>query len=691
MSTVRDHSYTSLIVTKNLTVPVVQNIQHASSTSVGSLVYNKSAGDLTVFGLRDIAIPVSAGTSNLSLDPLATGESIVYSGTGPNIETKGVVGNGTLTLTPTATDLELSVATTTYIAGTGIDITGNVVSNTVPQVQYTFSNGLSESLNVVSNGGVLTVTANPDGTVVVGGTSTNPVLTGNYQGGTNVTIVGNTISIPGGSPTVLTLTAANSTMIVDSSVPTNPVVYGNYQSGTGISIAGNTITNTTLSQLLAGDTTIVIGGTPTNPTVACGYVAGSPQFSITGNVLSLAGPYYTSLTAANNTVVIGGTSSNPTVSGNMQPGTNVTITGNVVSRSPSINAVTAGDTTIVVGGTPQYPTIQGNYQSGTGISIAGNTISYVSGVDTVTSGNTTVVVGGTALNPTISGNYQAGTNIVITENTIDRTGSVYSNFEYVFSVVTSTSLSGPYGTAAPVAPRFQVFNDGPGQFLIGTTSPTNPPRLGSTGFLVPEACYIKNVTAIMTPYSSPVSTLTLTLYINYSFVPNPAQILTLTSSAQINTFSSGFFCPAGSIINPILTSSADSYSPVSLSFKKIFIQLPNTLPPPPTPLGLTFTAFGAGGLSSLLITYALNDPLVFGVRLSMNVGLVPPATWAEASSVKVGEVEVDAFYGDTGTSCGLTLQLAAATTYAVSAWFINGNDPPDMSVTPYQTTFTTSA
>lgn len=691
MSTVRDQSYNSLILTKNLTVPVVQNISKAASSSVGSLVYDKNTGDLTIFGLQGTIIPVSAGTSNLALDPLATGASVVYSGTGPNLESKGVVGAGTIVLTPTATDLTLSVATSTYTAGTDISIVGNIISNTNPQIPYTFSSGLSELAGVVSNDGLLTLTAGPSNTILVTGTATDPILTGNYQAGTGVTIVGNTISIPGGSPTVLTLTSANTTMTVDNSVPTNPVVYGNYQSGTGISIVGNVIDSTVVTQVLSGDATIIIGGTASNPTVSGGYVPGT-QVTIVGNIISLTGPYYTSLTAADTTILISGTSQFPILTGNMQAGTDISIVGNTISKDPFVTSVTAADTTVVVGGTPTDPTIIGNYQPGTNIGIMANVISYTTGVDTVTAGDSTISIGGTSTNPTVSGNYQAGTNIVITGNTIDRTGSVFNaGYDYAFST-TTISLQGPGGVASPAAPRFQVFNDGSGQFLINTTSPTTPPRLGSTGFLVPEGCYIENINFILSPYTT-ATTLTLSMYINYSFLPNVAtQVLVPLATDQISSFASGFWCPGGSVINPILTSSADTYFPVNLSFKKSYNQFPNTMLPPPTPLNVTYISYGAGGLSSFLITYSTpNDPLIYGARVSMDVGLVPPALWTDPSSVKVNESEVDAFYGDTGNSCGFTMQLDAATTYSASVWFINGNDPPNMSATPYQITFTTSA
>jgi hypothetical protein len=692
MSTVRDRSYNSLVPTKNLTVPVVQNISKAASSSVGSLVYDKNTGELTIFGLQGTIIPVSAGTSNLALDPLATGESVVYNGTGPNLETKGVVGAGTIVLTPTATDLTLSVATSTYTAGTDISIVGNTISNTNSQIPYTFSDKLSELANVVSNDGLLTLTAGPSNTIVISGTSTDPILTGNYQPGTGVTIVGNTISIPGGSPTVLTLTASNSTMTVDNSVPTNPVVYGNYQSGTGISIVGNVINSAVVTQVLSGDATIVIGGTASNPTVSGGYVAGA-QVSIVGNTISLTGPFYTSLTAANNTILVTGTSQFPILAGNMQAGTDISIVGNTISKVPFITSVTAADITVVVGGTATNPTIIGNYQPGTNIGIMANVISYTSGVDTVTAGDSTILIGGTSSDPTVFGNYQAGTNITITGNTIDRTGSVFNaGYDYAFSGVVVSTLPGPGGVAAPAAPRFQVFNDGFGQFLINTSSPTAPPRLGSTGFLVPEGCYIENVNFILSPYTT-ATTLTLSMYINYSFLPSVStQVVTPLATDQISSFPLGFYCPGGSVINPILTSSADTYFPVNLSFKKSYVQFPNTMLPPPAPSNVTYTSYGAGGLSSFLITYSTtNDPLIYGARVSMDVGLVPPALWTDPSSVKVNESEIDAFYGDTGNSCGFTMQLAAATTYSMSVWFINGNDPPDMSATPYQTTFTTSA
>lgn len=662
----RDITLNSLTVTKLFVSPVVPNLSGVTSTSIGSLVYNKSTGGLSILGTTGW-VPVDAQTSNLSLVQGATGESIVASGTGPNITVKGISVTGTLSVIDSGTELVLSTPSSTYVAGTDITIASGIISNATPQIQYTASGGLSLAGTVFSNTGVLSLTANPNNTIAVGGTLADPVLTANYQAGTNITIVGNTISNAAGPPNVLSLTAANTTLVVNNTTPTNPIVTGNYVGGNAIQIAGNVISNNAVSTITAGNSTIVIGGSATVPSVSCNYTAGT-NISIVGNTISLNVVAVTLVSAADNTVVIGGTATAPTVAGNLQAGTNITISGgNTINKVPFILDITAADTTVVIGGTPTAKTIQGNYVAGTGISIVGNSISYNPGVDTVVAADNTAIVGGTSSNPTVRLNYQAGTNITIVGNTISQTGvPVLSDIVSFPAIISMTGVVQRYNYTE----------------WIGATAGVGVPSIfPGMGSYCPFPYYVDGMSVTCyDPRRNSGLSVTIRLFVNGAFTPeNNTQTVTLTDDVIVATASgTGFYVPAGSLVTAVIDNQPAKQTVIS--FRRTFITT-SALAAPPAPTVVTVVV-GTG-----LATFTVSIPgspanvNVCGIRLSILAGVTPPVSWSAPADAKVNEL---GFIGSNQT----TVQLQTTTQYSYSVWLINGNTPATMGP-PFSGTFTT--
>lgn len=657
----RDISLNSLTVTKLFVVPVVPNLSVITSTSIGSLVYNLSTGGLSIFGVNGW-VPVDAQTSNLSLSPLATGESIVASGTGPNITVKGISVGGTLSVFDAGTQLVLSTPSSTYVAGTDISIASGIISNTAPQIQYTASGGVNLTGTTFSNTGVLSVSANPNNTLTLSGTAADPVLSANYQAGTNITIVGNTISNMAGPPNVLSLTAANNTLTVNNASPSNPVVSGNYVGGNGIGIVGNVISNNAVSTITAGNSTIIIGGSATVPTVVGNYTAGS-NISIVGNVISLSVVAVTSVTAANSTILIGGTSVAPTVSGNLQAGTNITISGgNTINKVPFITNLTAADTTVVVGGTATAKTIQGNYVAGTGMTIVGNTITYNSGVDNVTSPNSTAVIGGTALNPTVRCNYVAGTNINITGNVISQPGVPVSADIVYFC---------PFATMSGVASHaFVEHSSQINSFVI--------PGVGSYSAL-PYYLDMMTVTC-NNPHRNSGLSVVVTLNVNYNYHPDNTPSITLSDEESVvNDSGPGLYIPAGSLVTPAINS--QPANTLIISFRRTYIST-TSIPIPPN-VSLVSVAVGLNGFTSFTVTApsGLNANVVCGCRIAIVAGVTPPATWTAPADCRISEIAFN-------NALNTITYLATGTLYSYSAWFINANTPVTMSASAYTGSFT---
>ncbi|MBI5541966.1 MAG: tail fiber domain-containing protein [Bacteroidia bacterium] len=285
-------------------------------------------------------------------------------------------------------------AGSTYTQGNGIDITGNVISNT-----------------------------SPDQTVVLN-SGTGASVTGTYPNFTiNNTQPDQTVNLSGAGSTSVSGAYPNFTI---SSTDNNTT----YNAGSGINVTGTTITNTAPDQNVsltqAGATTITgtypnftISSTDNNTT----YTAGS-GLSLTGTTFANTSPDQTvtmvngtgiTITGSYPTFTVTNSSPNATHTGEVTGAGALTIANNAVTTSKiadgSVTAVKLNSMSATNGqalkfnGTNWAPATDANtvYTAGAGINITGTTITNTAPNQTVTltqAGATTIT--GTSPNFTIS-------------------------------------------------------------------------------------------------------------------------------------------------------------------------------------------------------------------------------------------------------------------------------------------------
>ena len=311
-----------------------------------------------------------------------------------------------------------------YMAGVGIGISGNTISNTSPD-QAVIMNG---------SGGTTISGTYPNFTI----NSPSPIT---YTSGIGIGVAGNIISNTSPDQIVLmtgtggtTISGTYPNFTISSPSPTT------YTAGTGIGISGNTITNTAPNQAvsLAGTGGTTVAGAYPNFTInslsPTTYTAGT-GIGISGNTITNTAPNQVVSLAGTGGTTIAGTypnftinSSNPTT---YTAGTGIGISGNTITNTAPNQAVSLAGTggTTIVGTYPNFtinsvsPT---TYTAGTGIGISGNTITNTAPNQVVSLAGT----GGTTIagtypnftinspNPTI---YTAGAGISISGNTITNT------------------------------------------------------------------------------------------------------------------------------------------------------------------------------------------------------------------------------------------------------------------------------
>lgn len=241
------------------------------------------------------------------------------SGSGISINSGVITNNGVLSVT---TDATLLCSTSSgivslsgnYKAGSGITITGNVITNSSPASSIVLSNAsviqgsislLSDTnfkLKGVNPGSGISITSTPTditvantgvisvrasgSTVTIGGTTSNPIISGNYVSGVGISISGNVITNTLPSTNIVVSSSGGSYSLIGSGTNTIKGI----NSGNGISISSNstslTISNNGVLGITNSDGTVSIQQT-TNGTfqLSGGYISG-PGISITGNKIS---------------------------------------------------------------------------------------------------------------------------------------------------------------------------------------------------------------------------------------------------------------------------------------------------------------------------------------------------------------------------------------------------------------------
>lgn len=282
----------------------------------------------------DLATPgqflIASGSGAVLWDDLSIGNTLTGDGVGSvlNIAQQGATSGQVLKWNGT-TWAPAADAGTTYTAGTGINVTGTVISNT----------------------GDLSATNEGSLTVGAGGANSSTIVS-NTSGSTDVTIAGGanvTVTESGGTITI----AASS------------------GSGTDLSITG-TSSPLTLNSSSGGDVTLTQGGIVTltgsssNVTISATEVDGS--LTNEGSLSVGAGTSTTSLITSN-------TSGSPSVTLTAGTGLAISESGNVITLDATDATVTNEGTLGVSAGSSTTSVITSNTSSAAGVTLtAGNNL-----------------------------------------------------------------------------------------------------------------------------------------------------------------------------------------------------------------------------------------------------------------------------------------------------------------------------
>lgn len=243
----------------------------ASSGSVN--VTARLIGDGTLANPLDIA--QQAATAG---QVLKWGGSSWVPSNDADAQTLNLIGN-TLSLT-NGGSVTLPTGTT-YTAGTGINLGGNVITNTAPD----------QTVALTGTGGTTVTGTYPNFTInsTTGG--------GSYTAGTGISIVGNVITNTSLNTDAQTLSVVGNQLSISGGNTVTMPTGTTYTAGTGISLGGNVITNTAPDQtvtLNSGTGISVTGSYPSFTITATGGgggIAGSgttnyiPKFTPNGTTL----------------------------------------------------------------------------------------------------------------------------------------------------------------------------------------------------------------------------------------------------------------------------------------------------------------------------------------------------------------------------------------------------------------------
>ncbi len=387
-----------------------------------------------------------AGSVDGDLDGNPTNEIQTLSLSGTQLSLSS--GGGTVTLPGT-----------TYTAGSGIGISGNVISNTGDA-----DNSASNEIQALSVSGAQLSLSNGGGTVTLPTGTT-------YSAGAGIGISGNTISATDNSATnefqSLLISGDQLTIMPNGNTITLPTGT-TYTAGAGIGISGNTISATDASALnelqtisLSGTVLSLSngGGSVTLPTSGGGDNWGTQNVTTTP-VLGGNGTGASPLTIAQNgasngqALVWNGSAWAPTTAAGPQgpagPQGAQGPAGATGAQGPAGATGAQGPAGATGAQGPQGPA--GTYTAGAGISISGSTISAndASATNELQNlsiiGNQLSIVGGNTVTLPTGTTYTAGTGITIAANTINSTwtttgANIYNNNTGHVAVGTSSALA----------------------------------------------------------------------------------------------------------------------------------------------------------------------------------------------------------------------------------------------------------
>ena len=393
----------------------------AGSTGL-SIVDNGIGPNLTVKGLlAGPGVTITDDSNDLTFEVAVTLDdaqpaggstySIIGNGIGPNLTNKTITAGSNITIVDSGTDITISSSGGGgggYVAGPGIDITGNVISADITLADAQATSPTTYS--IVGNGvgpNLTNKTISAGSGIVITDSGTDLLITstgggGGYIAGTGINISGSTIS----STITLTSTGAGTYSLLSSTVSPN-FVTKTISAGSNITItdSGSNLTiassgsggSSTLSSL--GGTSIVVSGSSPSFTIK-GFDTG-PGISLTtdSTTLTFTNSGVRSLTAGTG-ISLSASIGAVTVT-NSSPATGVTLTS------------TGGLNTLVSDGTgPSLSVKSLGAGLGTTFTDTGSSITIgraTVGVSVQLSANTGTIAAGALISGTYATNFVTGT------------------------------------------------------------------------------------------------------------------------------------------------------------------------------------------------------------------------------------------------------------------------------------------
>ncbi len=245
-----------------------------------SLTYNTGTKELTINQGGASSTATLSGTGSNTISITGTGiAGVTPSGSGSNftvnVAPPVIIGQGATTVFGSWPNFTVTSSNTTYSPGTGISLTGNVITNTAP----------NQTVNINGSGSTTVSGSYPNYTISSAGT--------NYTAGTGISLTGNTITNTAPNQTV-NLTASGSATVTGSypnfniATPIPTIAAPPILIGTGITTVATAGTNYTINTPPVGmNFTPATGILTYSPAPGINSLNISPGLTFTNNVLSV--------------------------------------------------------------------------------------------------------------------------------------------------------------------------------------------------------------------------------------------------------------------------------------------------------------------------------------------------------------------------------------------------------------------